>query len=1208
METNNSQPSSTPSDADAARARFLESMGIPGTPPIEQPPAPETSSVDPSQAIPPSAMVDPEMDEDSGVVLSSSPDDVELPGANSITGSPARVVSVQVGNSAAETSPAPEEAVAPEAETSTSAEINVVAQSATPPPVAETPGTKDPVIEVPPTKAPALDAPTAEDTMETTPPPLQPEELLSDVKSPVGDANASEEIPPPLELAAQAVTPEAPIADEAVAETPDAIDVADSSPAFSAETEDAAPALKPEETAAAAELTAPGAAEEFAVETPVEPTSEETSESAEENLEEANENTDGPLQLHCPKCERELILRREHLGVEGACVWCGTKIVAAESGMDRQIRVFPVFQPDTVSQKAASETTPATETSEDNGISSATEELSAEVENEAGETKEPDTTETSLESASVETENTTNDSVNEAPAPSPEPEAAEEPVKEKDLPCQENSLSGLAPLPAMEAMDIQQAEVSTPENASPASQENEDEVIASAPVDELPVEFEAGLKNPEVSAPSRDAQEFPSTDEALAVPTGMNPVAAVDLSEETPSSMPGGFDVAQPGGQPVENVAEETASPIPSGFDVAQSGAHPVENVAEETASPIPSGFDVAQPGAHPVENVAEETASPIPSGFDVAQPGAHPVENVAEETASPIPSGFDVAQPGAHPVENVAEETASPIPSGFDVAQPGAHPVENVAEETASPIPSGFDVAQPGGQPVENVAEETASPIASGFEFAQPEEQPVETVLEETASPVASGFEFAQPGEQPVESVTEETASPMPSGFEMETANSNSEADIPSAGFESALAGTKTLSPDNGSASSEPVEEKSISNDFSTPHAAPLAVPENTAQAEVSPWPASAETPADEAPAPIGFGELIEKSDPKSEFAIGESPVAEEVGPSSFFSAVQNPASEQALEETAKPELPVEGRDSPDASSELPDPGSRAGGFAIPSATGAEAFTMGEPRMAEAQGSELASSSGPFANAANDSFSEPAPAAAESSTETFPTSWGEANPPHAPDPLDSEVDSKESEDVPKPLESTAAQVEEKPLEEEALSAPNVEKTTLFAPAQTANSGNGLFAPSSPPPIPESDTEGGDDSEPATGASNVEKSPIGAISAPAPDNGKGMRKRPRKGLIIFLVVLIGFVSGAAAVSFFLPVEQYVLKAQSLMETLVNRNGQEAAQTLPTSRPVTLQLNPDSNPAVLPEASPPQPGSVVQPVTPAPPATSPAPAN
>ena len=49
------------------------------------------------------------------------------------------------------------------------------------------------------------------------------------------------------------------------------------------------------------------------------------------------------LNLSCPECEGELVLNRRHIGVEGACVWCHTSIIAAESPIDGAIRIVPIL-------------------------------------------------------------------------------------------------------------------------------------------------------------------------------------------------------------------------------------------------------------------------------------------------------------------------------------------------------------------------------------------------------------------------------------------------------------------------------------------------------------------------------------------------------------------------------------------------------------------------------------------------------------------------------------------------------------------------------------------------------------------------------------------------------------------------------------------------------------------------------------------------
>jgi hypothetical protein len=58
---------------------------------------------------------------------------------------------------------------------------------------------------------------------------------------------------------------------------------------------------------------------------------------------ETAQNLNESLHLHCPECRGSLVLKRLHLGIEGACVWCHTPIVAAESARDGQVRIFPIL-------------------------------------------------------------------------------------------------------------------------------------------------------------------------------------------------------------------------------------------------------------------------------------------------------------------------------------------------------------------------------------------------------------------------------------------------------------------------------------------------------------------------------------------------------------------------------------------------------------------------------------------------------------------------------------------------------------------------------------------------------------------------------------------------------------------------------------------------------------------------------------------------
>jgi hypothetical protein len=55
------------------------------------------------------------------------------------------------------------------------------------------------------------------------------------------------------------------------------------------------------------------------------------------------EGPDETLHLQCPECRGSLVLSRRHINIEGACVWCQTPIVAAESARDGQVCIFPIL-------------------------------------------------------------------------------------------------------------------------------------------------------------------------------------------------------------------------------------------------------------------------------------------------------------------------------------------------------------------------------------------------------------------------------------------------------------------------------------------------------------------------------------------------------------------------------------------------------------------------------------------------------------------------------------------------------------------------------------------------------------------------------------------------------------------------------------------------------------------------------------------------
>ena len=180
---------------------------------------------------------------------------------------------------------------------------------------------------------------------------------------------------------------------------------------------------------------------------------------------------------------------------------------------------------------------------------------------------------------------------------------------------------------------------------------------------------------------------------------------------------------------------------------------------------------------------------------------------------------------------------------------------------------------------------------------------------------------------------------------------------------------------------------------------------------------------------------------------------------------------------------------------------------------------------------------------------------------------------------------------------------------------------TGFAGTMPSTSSGGVFGnmptdkPKGPPPL--ANTQ-------ATGDA------VGTPPAPAPAPAPALKpqkekKKGRKGLIVSLVILMGFVCGAALASFVLPVDEYVDTARAFLESKLNLGGEAepiiinqpapAAQTPPAAEMPTSQAPPATAPGTTPPtgasgavppapATPPGvPSTVTQPV---PPSTPPAP--
>ena len=86
-----------------------------------------------------------------------------------------------------------------------------------------------------------------------------------------------------------------------------------------------------------------------------EPVAEAPVKEAPEPVAPAAEVKDSVVTLACPTCGYELVLNREHIGVPGECVDCGTPIVAAESPADGVVRIFALGAPKVPIQEEAIE-------------------------------------------------------------------------------------------------------------------------------------------------------------------------------------------------------------------------------------------------------------------------------------------------------------------------------------------------------------------------------------------------------------------------------------------------------------------------------------------------------------------------------------------------------------------------------------------------------------------------------------------------------------------------------------------------------------------------------------------------------------------------------------------------------------------------------------------------------------------------------------
>lgn len=754
MEPDTHNSSTAPTENEAARSHFLESMGLGNISP-----APAESS--PALPEPPhQTILQAEREEESGVVLSSQPDDISLPGAQAKAATGARVVGVQVGSTAIlnrveslEASSSKEKA-SPEPVAPPKEEI-----SETLPSIAS--------LEEPPT-LPGDGAPVSE-----TPPPLEP------ISFPSEKVETAEEAPA--------------MKSEEAAPAPES--------AFSGEVEPALPSAPESEVTEVVEKVEESSSVE-------EEAQVATGHVEEEKFEDIKVDINAPLHLFCPKCEGELILRREHLGVEGACVWCETKIVAAESGLDHEIRVFLVFQPDILLEKSGSEApAPAkgadADSKEEKEVSDPLEPAPALEDAPSSEEAAPD--------AGFEMQATGQPSFSTPgeSASAPEPESCEE---EEDSYRADDSAAG---------------------SFSEAAGKEPDP--APSPVESGFADYAAGFENP-IPAPSGEETD-PVTNGFGAVaelePPSPTPAASVEENEA-----PSGFADPLAGFASPAPAAEEPVDPIPSGFQDEMPSLTAGDKAAMLPLEPSPNFESDAAPTSFSAPATGQTSFS-TPKGFSPMETA--PLEDSPSADASTVEAGEPAEVPSGFTGGFGAELSmdAMPEPAQESTPEAGLEPAP-VPEPAPMDSLTGWGAMPPAEMKAQDVPEAfpplaagSAEAVPSGFGAPLATEEP--SIFSSSETPESSPLPVAGSHGGEAAPAALEDAAPLPEipapgssegGFSIPSANQSAAftfgASLPapaeSPSVEADSAGSAPLfepetTPTSAAVTDKPVEEESLTN-----------------------------------------------------------------------------------------------------------------------------------------------------------------------------------------------------------------------------------------------------------------------------------------------------------------------------------------------------------------------------------------------------------
>ena len=455
-------------------------------------------------------------------------------------------------------------------------------------------------------------------------------------------------------------------------------------------------------------------------------------------MSESTADIEGPLQLSCPKCKGDLVLMPEHIGIEGACVWCETKIVAARSGTDGEVRVFPLFQPDSLKPLAEVISEPS---------------------------PEPKTVEPISEVPQEVTEVVSREEMDPSPEFAETAEAGFETVPEKEGPATESASAMEAAAPEWSGG------FETP--AAPIAEHGEEPSPSPAVGSgDLPSGF-GDAAAPQLAPETGEgfAESVPSGFEDLTASSGGKSDSTLDAAvSDAVAGMPSGF--GEPAGFSSALTAPSTQDDEPapdSGSQVSAAAGFADGFSADPFASAMPPSVDAKE----------ESAEAEAPAGFSEGW-GEAPSSDGAPANLGGSPfsdAAFVESETPGSPGPKAGESAGAEAPDGFSGASSWGPPAASGANDS-SPAPEKDEAPKSLEEPhgfqsgINAASQKEAKPFAETGEPLWGSAEKAPASLEDAPAPLDPGsgsFSEVKPlarDEDAPPSAFGETASEFGSGF----------------------------------------------------------------------------------------------------------------------------------------------------------------------------------------------------------------------------------------------------------------------------------------------------------------------------------------------------------------------------------------------------------------------------------------------------------